>query len=110
SVLSPQSSALTILGLGAYSAVSLGASRLVRQATQPSDRIPPVDGLRECPPGGNGKADWPFVSIIVPARNEERNLPRLLPTLLGQRYPNFEVIVVDDQSDDATPTILAEWA
>src|SRR5690242_12700037 len=44
-------------------------------------------------------ASWPFVSIIVPARNEERNLPSLLPSLLHQTYPHdrYEVIVVDDQ-------------
>jgi len=47
----------------------------------------------------------------VPARNEERNLPRLLPSLLEQAYPadRFEVIVVDDQSTDGTPAILAEY-
>jgi chlorobactene glucosyltransferase len=55
---------------------------------------------------------WPFVSIIVPARNEARNLPVLLPSLLAQSYPTdrYEIIVVDDNSTDATPAILAEYA
>jgi chlorobactene glucosyltransferase len=59
-----------------------------------------------------GCAAWPAVSILVPARNEERNLPALLPSLLGQAYPadRFEVIVIDDQSTDRTPEILAEAA
>ncbi|MGI8588203.1 MAG: glycosyltransferase [Chloroflexia bacterium] len=62
------------------------------------------------PPGGAG--EWPFVSVIVPARNEERNLPNLLPSLLNLSYPpaRLEVIVVDDQSEDRTPEILAEFA
>src|SRR5262245_17412696 len=51
---------------------------------------------------------WPFVSIIVPARNEERNIGECVASLLAQDYPRFEVIVVDDASTDATPRILAE--
>lgn len=78
------------------------------RALRPAEDIPAVDALREPPPGGDG--GWPMVSVIVPARNEERNLPRLLPSLLGQHYPRYEVIVVDDQSDDDTPRILAEFA
>ncbi len=47
----------------------------------------------------------PFVghiSIIVPARNEERNLRRLLPSLLRQRNVDFDVVIYDDQSEDGT--------
>lgn len=44
----------------------------------------------------------PFVSIIVPARNEELNLRRLLPSLRALDYPRFELLVVDDGSEDAT--------
>ncbi len=96
------------LGLGALTAGTAWGVTLLVQALQPADNVPPVDAIETPPP--NGAAEWPFVSIIVPARNEERNLPRLLPGLLGQHYPNFELIVVDDQSTDATPRILAEWA
>lgn len=52
----------------------------------------------------------PFVSIIVPARNEERNIRRCVESLLAQDYGRFEVIVVDDGSTDATPRILDEIA
>lgn len=45
------------------------------------------------------------VSIIIPARNEERNLPALLESLAAQRMPPLEVIVVDDDSEDATATV-----
>src|SRR5258708_6511186 len=50
----------------------------------------------------------PLVSIIVPARNEERNIRRCVESLLEQDYDNYEVIVVDDGSTDATPRILDE--
>ncbi len=48
----------------------------------------------------------PRVSIIVPARDEERSIQRCVESLLAQDYPNFEVIVVDDASTDATPALL----
>lgn len=48
----------------------------------------------------------PFVSICVPARNEERDLEACLTSLLKQDYPHFEVIVVDDNSTDRTPVII----
>lgn len=51
-------------------------------------------------------ARLPSLSIIVPARNEERNVARCVNSLLATRHPDFEVIVVDDRSTDATRTIL----
>jgi chlorobactene glucosyltransferase len=100
-------SRVKFLGLSALTAGTAWGTSIVVQALRMPDIVPPVNALESPPPAG---ADWPFVSIIVPARNEERNLPRLLPTLLAQRYPHFEVVVVDDQSTDATPSILSEWA
>jgi 4,4'-diaponeurosporenoate glycosyltransferase len=47
------------------------------------------------------------VSLIVPARNEERNLPRLLQSLENCEVAAFEVIVVDDGSTDATAVVAA---
>jgi chlorobactene glucosyltransferase len=44
----------------------------------------------------------PFVSVIVPARNEEKHIHRCLLSLLAQDYPNFEIIVIDDNSTDNT--------
>jgi chlorobactene glucosyltransferase len=52
--------------------------------------------------------DIPMVSIIVPARNEEKNIERCVSSLLKQDYLRFEVIVVDDCSDDQTGSILAK--
>lgn len=50
----------------------------------------------------------PLVSIILPARNEERNIRRCVTSLLDQDYTNYEVIVVDDGSTDRTGEILDE--
>lgn len=49
-----------------------------------------------------------FISVIIPARNEEDNIGALLRTLLDQDYPTerFEVIVVDDHSTDRTPDVV----
>lgn len=65
--------------------------------------------LEPQPPSAEDNA-LPSVSIIVPARNEERALPTLLRSLLAQEYPNFEVVVVDDDSTDATGRIADEFA
>ncbi len=46
--------------------------------------------------------ETPFVSILIPARNEEANIGRTVRSLLEQDYPNFEVIVLDDASSDGT--------
>ena len=52
----------------------------------------------------------PRVSVVVPARNEERNIAACLEALLGLDYPDFEILVVDDDSTDATAAIVAEFA
>jgi chlorobactene glucosyltransferase len=52
----------------------------------------------------------PLISVIIPARNEARNIRRCVEALLSQDYPRLELIVVDDRSNDATPQILAEMA
>ena len=44
----------------------------------------------------------PLVSVIVPARNEERSIRSCVESICASDYPEFEVIVVDDRSDDAT--------
>jgi chlorobactene glucosyltransferase len=49
--------------------------------------------------------DAPLVSVIVPARDEAVNISACLATLLNSTHPNFEVIVVDDESRDGTGEI-----
>jgi glycosyltransferase involved in cell wall biosynthesis len=53
----------------------------------------------------------PAVSVIICAHDEENNLRDLIPELLAQDYPEFEVIIVDDRSNDSTfDFLLAETA
>ncbi len=49
----------------------------------------------------------PMVSILVAARNEERNIERCVLSLLQLDYPHYEIIVVNDRSTDATREILS---
>ena len=46
------------------------------------------------------KGRLPAVSVIICAKNEAVNLERNLPFILSQKYPDFEVIVIDDHSSD----------
>ena len=50
----------------------------------------------------NNKRALPYVSVIVPARDEQDNIERCLISLMEQDYPNLEIIAVDDNSTDTT--------
>ncbi len=47
----------------------------------------------------------PLVSVIVPGKNEGKHIPRLAESLKEQYYKNYELIIVDDGSDDDTAVI-----
>jgi len=53
---------------------------------------------------------FPMVSVLIPARNEERNIASCIRSILAQDYPSFEVLVLDDQSSDGTRAILEKMA
>jgi chlorobactene glucosyltransferase len=53
---------------------------------------------------------FPKVSILVPVRNEKRSIADCVQSLLAQDYPSFEVVVLDDQSEDGTASILERIA
>lgn len=59
---------------------------------------------------GPGDSVLPSVSVVVPARDEALGIEDAVRSHLAQDYPDFEVIVVDDRSTDATPSILAGLA
>lgn len=55
---------------------------------------------RECPD------KLPFVSIIIPAFNEQETVSKSIECALAQDYPEFEILVVDDGSSDFTPLLI----
>jgi len=58
------------------------------------------------------KLDEPFVSIIVPTRNEEKYIGQCLKSLASQTYPKdkFEVIIVDGLSEDKTLQVVKSFS
>lgn len=49
-----------------------------------------------------------LVSVLIPARNEEKNIAECINSILNQDYQNMEIIVVDDESEDNTAKIVNE--
>jgi glycosyltransferase involved in cell wall biosynthesis len=66
--------------------------------------VPSLPRLADTAPLDSSKC--PSVSILVAARDEAAKLHGALATFLAEDYPNFEVVAVDDRSEDATKTIL----
>ena len=65
-----------------------------------------INRLKNIP---TSKTNLPPVSIIIPARNEEDNLKRLLGSLQGQLPADGEIIVADDHSQDATARVARQY-
>ena len=91
--------AITIY-LGAAIAIAAGSLLFARLKGVPRD-----------PEASDDQSDHPSpakISLVIPARNEADNLGQLLPSLNAQSAPAHEIIVVDDQSDDATTHVARE--
>jgi len=52
----------------------------------------------------------PNVSVLIPARNEGANIIPMLESIINQDYPNFQIFVLDDNSEDETGRLLAQLA
>ena len=52
----------------------------------------------------------PLISVLIPARNEEENIETCLKSLQKQDYPNFEILVLDDNSEDRTAELVEGMA
>ncbi len=52
----------------------------------------------------------PKVSVIIPARNEENFIKKCLNSLLEQDYENYEIIAINDSSEDDTRKIIEEYS
>lgn len=59
---------------------------------------------------GAAPVDYPLVSVLVPARDEATRIGACIDGLVGQSYRNFELLVVDDHSTDATAAIVRGFA
>lgn len=58
----------------------------------------------------SGNASGTFISVLIPARNEEHNIGGLLGDLRKQSYKNLEILVLDDESSDSTAEIVKHAA
>lgn len=65
-----------------------------------------VHGKRTEPADSGQPEAYPPVSVVICARNEAENLEKYLPLVLEQNYPDFEVIVVNDCSEDESEFVL----
>jgi len=63
-------------------------------------------------PNGGSKIPEPapFISVLIPARDEEENIATCLKSLQKQDYSNFEILVLDDNSSDSTTDIVSQIA
>lgn len=98
---------LAVAGPGAVAAVLAGCGGLALAHERALPRITAFLAGGEPAPQSSG---WPRVSIIVPARNEAQNLPKLLRSLAALDYPDVEVLVVDDASTDDTRALAETYA
>ncbi|HEV7763465.1 MAG TPA: glycosyltransferase family 2 protein [Thermoanaerobaculia bacterium] len=55
-------------------------------------------------------ASTPLVSVIIPARDEERSIERTVRAFLAQTWPALEIVVINDRSTDSTGALLAQLA
>ncbi len=66
--------------------------------------------LRRVPRSQLADSELPFISVVVPARNEEDKVARCLASLVNQNYPHYEIVVIDDRSTDSTGEIIERFA
>jgi len=66
--------------------------------------------LTELPFFGKIKTpEYVKISVCIPARNEEKSIGRLLESIVSQTHPNFEILILDDQSGDSTSGIIKSF-
>jgi glycosyltransferase involved in cell wall biosynthesis len=78
-------------------------------------RVPKLESANEQQQGNihalfiSGHNRYPKVSVILPARNEEKYIAKCLDSLINQSYPNFEIIAINDSSCDRTGEIIQRY-
>lgn len=89
--------------LGILALILLSNLPFILRLTPPPLNPPQRGGDQKSPSLWEGLEEGsPFVSILVPARNEEAVIGRLITHLLNQTYINYELIILDDNSIDGT--------
>ena len=71
-----------------------------------------TDGIRRLSNSNDVTTTLPEITVIVSARNEESNLPNLIPALAKQSYPHelLKLIIINDRSTDGTAEILTDFS
>src|SRR5919198_2023398 len=78
-------------------------------------RVPKLESANEQQQGHthavfiSGHDRYPKVSVILPARNEEKYIAKCLDSLINQSYPNFEIVAINDSSSDRTDEIIQRY-
>ncbi len=57
----------------------------------------------------NSNKNQPLLTIVIPAKNEEKNLPKLLASIRDQSFEDYEVVVAEADSQDKTRNIALAW-
>jgi glycosyltransferase involved in cell wall biosynthesis len=83
--------------------VSVAWGLLIKSMSDSFTKTPYLDRFEQ------KKHSTPKVSVILPARNEEWFIKKCLDSLLDQDYENYEIIAIDDSSEDATGKIIQEY-
>jgi len=91
-------------GAGQAAAI-IAAGLKARSARTP---LKALSGSATVRPNGKATPTNPLVSIVIPAYNAERNIGQAIRCAISQTYPHFEIIVVDDGSQDGTAQTARE--
>lgn len=84
---------LTMIGVSIFSTLTLSAIHVTQSYRN----------------GGRNSAFTPFVSVLIPAFNEEKTIGKTIESLLDSHYPNFEIIVIDNNSNDKTHDVVKRF-
>ena len=72
-------------------------------------RLPKLESMNQQQQHAVVRDESPKVSVILPARNEEKYIAKCLDSLLKQSYPNFEIVAINDSSSDKTGEIIQRY-
>lgn len=95
------------IGMTVLAAISLATTFIVFGLSLVADRM--IRNIEDLPLP-EPEMPLPRVSLVAPARNEERNIERAVRSLLTLDYPNLQITLVNDRSTDSTGGILARLA